>query len=739
MLRGFAAFLLLAGLVLGAQFTLFSADHAHATLVTTIDADGANDEPGQKDLTQMSVDNAGAPTSFAITWNWDETVLTGANTADACALFDSDGDGNVNFSLCQEWEQNVAQPTTVLYSCSDKKPDRCTAPNQAVASPSSACSATIDLSGDPFDATFPGGPGDDYPADSKTLCTAVLADVGGPATEFLNVCSYPSGQSGSDPSDCILPSVPTTALLTIIKEVVNGNGGTAASSDFTIAVTGTNATPSSFPGSSTGTAVTMDAGTFSITESGPSGYSGSISGTGCPTTFGASAAVSIAAGATVTCTITNDDIAPKLTVTKVVTNNNGGTAVVADFPLFVDATAVTSGVQNTFNAGAHTVSETGMSGYAATISGDCAANGSITLAPGDVKACTITNDDISPRLKLVKTVVNDNGGTATASNFQGKIDGGNVAWGVFVDVAPGSHTASETVVANYTAGTWGGDCAANGTVSVALGQSKTCTITNNDNPARLIVQKTVVGGNAQVFDFSRTGIANFTLANGQENNSGFTLNAGSYTICELNLAVAWSTTATVSINGGAAAPLTLTNPNLPADLGNRCGTVTLNVGDSVTVVFTNTPPPGGDARTIGYWKNWSSCSQSNGKQYDKAVARGDWNKTLDGNLPQTIGTALIDTCEEAVSLLNKTPISGTKKAANDPAFNLAAQLLAAKLNVTAGAGTCAAATAAIAQAQAELVAISFDGITHTNISKPLATTLNNLAAILDSYNNNTLC
>ena len=51
-------------------------------------------------------------------------------------------------------------------------------------------------------------------------------------------------------------------------------------------------------------------------------------------------------------------------------------------------------------------------GYAASDwGGDCAADGTITLLPGDDKTCTITNDDIAPKLTLVKTVVNDNGGT----------------------------------------------------------------------------------------------------------------------------------------------------------------------------------------------------------------------------------------------------------------------------------------------------------------------------------------
>ena len=44
-------------------------------------------------------------------------------------------------------------------------------------------------------------------------------------------------------------------------------------------------------------------------------------------------------------------------------------------------------------------------------------------------------------------------------------------------------------------------------------------------------------------------------------------------------------------------------------------------------------------------------------------------------------------CLKAVSLLNKSTIDTGKKMASDPAFNLAAQLLAAKLNVVAGAVT----------------------------------------------------
>ena len=62
----------------------------------------------------------------------------------------------------------------------------------------------------------------------------------------------------------------------------------------------------------------------------------------------------------------------------------------AAFEEFLDAVPVISGVPNSFSAGIHTLSETEDPGYAATITGDCDPDGSITLRPGNVKSCTIT-------------------------------------------------------------------------------------------------------------------------------------------------------------------------------------------------------------------------------------------------------------------------------------------------------------------------------------------------------------
>src|SRR6185369_6253045 len=61
-------------------------------------------------------------------------------------------------------------------------------------------------------------------------------------------------------------------------------------------------------------------------------------------------------------------------------------------------------------------------------------------------------------------------------------------------------------------------------------------------------------------------------------------------------------------------PPTLPNPNV--DNSPVCVDFIAAAGVTTTFTVDNTFP-GGLARTIGFWKNWSSCASSNGKQ--KAV------------------------------------------------------------------------------------------------------------------------
>ena len=79
--------------------------------------------------------------------------------------------------------------------------------------------------------------------------------------------------------------------------------------------------------------------------------------------------------------------------------------------------------------------------------------------------------------------------------------------------------------------------------------------------------------------------------------------------------------------------------------------------------------------------------------------------------------------------------------ASDPAYNMAAQLLAARLNIAAGAGSCTAANQAIADGQALLDLINFNGTGNykNSMTAPQQASANTIAGILDDYNNNTLC
>ena len=139
-------------------------------------------------------------------------------------------------------------------------------------------------------------------------------------------------------------------------------------------------------------------------------------------------------------------------------------------------------------------------------------------------------------------------------------------------------------------------------------------------------------------------------------------------------------------------------------------------------------------RTIGFWKNWSSCD-GNGNQDDVL------DQTLLDAGGILIGDILVDTCEEAVSILDKSEVNADgEKMAKDAAYGLAAQLLAAKLNVQAGAAVPLDVLAAIADAQALLDLINFDGsgdYLPPKFGDPRPEALS-LADLLDQYNNGLL-
>ena len=116
----------------------------------------------------------------------------------------------------------------------------------------------------------------------------------------------------------------------------------------------------------------------------------------------------------------------------------------------------------TLTAGTYAVTADGVSGYAPAGSGACNAGGTVTLALGQNRTCTITVDDIAPTLRVITTVVNNNGGTAVAANFSAHVrqNGAEVAGspqagvgapGTLYTLTPGTYAVTADGVSGYAA------------------------------------------------------------------------------------------------------------------------------------------------------------------------------------------------------------------------------------------------------------------------------------------------
>jgi hypothetical protein len=327
------------------------------------------------------------------------------------------------------------------------------------------------------------------------------------------------------PITCTFTNAARPASLTLIKSVVNDNGATAVPADFQASIDGTNVDWE--------TAISLPAGSHSASEAGLPGYTAGSWGGDCA----ADGSITLAPGQDATCSITNDDAAPSLTLVKSVVNDNGGTATAADFSLSADGPTPISGAGGatsdaTFAAGTYTLSETDLPGYAAgdwsCVGGAQVDAASVTIALGEAVTCTIVNDDAAPSLTLVKEVVNDDGGTATAADFTLTADGptpisgagGATSGPAF---AAGTYGLSETTVANYSAGEWtceGGGQLDGSSLSIALGETVTCTIVNDDILVvvpSLVVQKSAdrpivdIKGEDVTFTYSLTNTSPFPV------------------------------------------------------------------------------------------------------------------------------------------------------------------------------------------------------------------------------------
>jgi len=203
----------------------------------------------------------------------------------------------------------------------------------------------------------------------------------------------------------LLPSVGSAqnGTITVVKKVINDNGGTKTVASFPLFVNGIANGHQPVISGETNTFFTFGLYPYTVTETSDPNYTATFSGDCDATGF-----LNLAPGDHKTCTITNNDkgtppaLPATITVVKKVINDNGGTRTVASFPLSVNGMQVVSGGTNAFPVGTYTVNEIGDSNYTRTFSGDCNSNGVMNLVAGDHKTCTITNNDsaavITPKL-----------------------------------------------------------------------------------------------------------------------------------------------------------------------------------------------------------------------------------------------------------------------------------------------------------------------------------------------------
>ena len=362
-----------------------------------------------------------------------------------------------------------------------------------------------------------GGPAG-YTPDAAWVC------VGGGTFASPNKITLTSGENVT----CTITNDDVAPKLHLRKSVITDNGGSATVANFPLLADGVvagNDLSGTSPVDSTGT---LKADTWTLSETPLAGYSKSdwvcVGGTYNKTAGGVET-IQVGINGEATCTITNNDVAPKLHLRKSVITDNGGSATVANFPLLADGVVAgndlsgTSPVDSTgtLKADTWTLSETPLAGYSKSdwvcVGGtyNKTAGGVETIQVGinGEATCTITNNDVAPKLHLRKSVITDNGGSATVANFpllaDGVVAGNDLSGTSPVDstgtLKADTWTLSETPLAGYSKSDWvcvGGtyNKTAGGveTIQVGINGEATCTITNNDVAPKVTLTKIVTGG-----------------------------------------------------------------------------------------------------------------------------------------------------------------------------------------------------------------------------------------------------
>ncbi|UOW01671.1 LPXTG cell wall anchor domain-containing protein [Agrococcus sp. SCSIO52902] len=427
--------------------------------------------------------------------------------------------------------------------------------------------------------------------------------------------------------------------ITLVKQVVRDDGGTAIGTEWTLTADGTGGHVAGTSGSPEATAQIVDAGTYALAEAGgPAGYAPSA--WSCTAGVVDGDALTLLPGDDAVCTIVNDDRPATLTLRKVVDNDANGSAAVADFALTavgpVTVTGATDDAAVTdapVPAGQYALSEAGPGGYAASQwvcdGAAVTADGVVTIDNGADVTCTIVNEDIAPLLTLVKEVVADDGGTQPATAWTLVADGpadiagatgaAEVTGAVLL---AGTYELSETGPGGYAAGDWScdGGTLDGATLTLEVGDDVRCTIVNDDIAPRLTLVKELVlddGGTAAAADWTLVadGPTPIRGAVGDDEVTDAPVEAGEYALSELGgpagyAALGWH------CDGGDLEGSTLT-----LEVGDeaRCTIVNDDIAPTLTLAKDVVRDDGGDAPDTAWLLSATGPTPISGHEGDDAV------------------------------------------------------------------------------------------------------------------------
>ena len=431
-------------------------------------------------------------------------------------------------------------------------------------------------------------------------------------------------------------------------------------------------------------------GTYSVSEDVPAGWdlkSATCDDGSSPDSIG------LASGETVTCTFVNEKDA-HIVVEK--QTNPDGDPQSFSFTASYDGDGFSlsdgqSDDSGDLTAGTYSVSENVPAGWGlvSAVCSDGSPASAIALAAGETVTCVFTNEK-DAHIVVQKQTLPD--GSPQSFSFTASYDGDgfSLADGQSNDsgdIAAGTYSVSENVPQGWElTSAVCSDQSPVTAISLQAGETVTCVFTNTQ-AGRIVVEKqTNPDGSPQSFDFDASyGGGGFSLSDGQQNDSG-SLDPGTYSVSEDELA-GWQLTSVACSDGSDPAAIELsagetvtcvftntelgsivvekqTSPDGAAGSFSFAGDVSGSIGDGGTIVVSDLLP-GTYASTEGQADGWSltsiACDDANStgslatRTATFALEPGEVVRCVFTNAKLNLGRGLIDVQKSADPTSLKEP------------------------------------------------------------------------------------